>query len=77
VQTGVTGVIRLNNKVYDRRRFTDHGIAHYDLFFPDGRLVQPFMVVLDTLCNVGRKVSVDPVQTRLCSLLKVSLDANA
>eukprot|EP00899_Mesostigma_viride_P011663 jgi/Mesvir1/20498/Mv12384-RA.1 len=33
---GVTAVVRLNKKMYDKRRFTDHGIRHYDLFFPDG-----------------------------------------
>uniref|UniRef100_UPI00358EDE98 dual specificity protein phosphatase CDC14C-like isoform X1 n=2 Tax=Myxine glutinosa TaxID=7769 RepID=UPI00358EDE98 len=33
---GVTVVVRLNKKMYDARRFTDAGIAHHDLFFPDG-----------------------------------------
>lgn len=37
-QVGITGVVRLNRKAYDRRRFTDHGLSHYDLYFPDGRL---------------------------------------
>jgi len=32
----VKTVIRLNHKQYDRRRFTDHGIDHYDLYFLDG-----------------------------------------
>ncbi|GAQ83809.1 Protein tyrosine phosphatase CDC14 [Klebsormidium nitens] len=52
-KTGVTGVVRLNNKVYDRRRFTDHGIAHYELFFPDGScpsddIVRRFLKVVET-----------------------------
>jgi len=29
-------VVRLNNKIYDRRRFIDHGIKHVDLYFIDG-----------------------------------------
>lgn len=33
---GITLVIRLNNKQYDRRRFTDNGIKHLDLYFQDG-----------------------------------------
>ncbi|KAF5403373.1 Dual specificity protein phosphatase CDC14A [Paragonimus heterotremus] len=35
-KNNVTTIIRLNRKVYDARRFTDHGFAHYDLFFTDG-----------------------------------------
>lgn len=33
---GIKCVIRLNEPLYDRRAFTCEGIAHYDLFFPDG-----------------------------------------
>lgn len=36
-QAGIKGVIRLNGRAYDRRRFTNNGLAHYDLYFPDGR----------------------------------------
>ncbi|KIZ02856.1 protein phosphatase [Monoraphidium neglectum] len=32
----VTAVVRLNKKVYDRRRFTDGGLRHHELYFPDG-----------------------------------------
>ena len=32
----ITAVVRLNNKTYDEKRFTERGIRHYDLFFPDG-----------------------------------------
>jgi cell division cycle 14 len=32
----VTGVIRFNNKVYDRKKFLDAGFHHYDLYFADG-----------------------------------------
>lgn len=32
----VKRVIRLNEPRYDKNRFVDQGIAHTDLFFPDG-----------------------------------------
>lgn len=32
----VQHVVRLNKKMYEKRRFTDNGIAHHDLYFPDG-----------------------------------------
>ena len=32
----MTTVIRLNKRMYDAKRFTDAGIAHYDLFYVDG-----------------------------------------
>jgi len=35
-RAGIGVVVRLNNKQYDRRRFTEHGIRHADLFFQDG-----------------------------------------
>lgn len=33
---GVSLVVRLNKKQYEKRRFTDHGIKHTDLYFLDG-----------------------------------------
>lgn len=33
---GVTAVVRLNKKLYDRKKFLDAGIKHYDLYFVDG-----------------------------------------
>ncbi len=33
---GVTTVVRLNKKVYERQRFLDGGIKHHELYFPDG-----------------------------------------
>jgi len=33
---GISLVVRLNHKQYDRRRFIDHGIKHVDLYFTDG-----------------------------------------
>lgn len=32
----VTGIVRFNNKVYDRKKFLDAGLNHYDLYFADG-----------------------------------------
>ena len=32
----VGAVIRLNKKMYDKKRFTDSGIRHYDMYFIDG-----------------------------------------
>lgn len=33
---GVTMVVRLNKKQYDKERFTKHGIKHMELYFTDG-----------------------------------------
>eukprot|EP00404_Azadinium_spinosum_P060575 CAMPEP_0180705082 /NCGR_PEP_ID=MMETSP1038_2-20121128/7490_1 /TAXON_ID=632150 /ORGANISM="Azadinium spinosum, Strain 3D9" /LENGTH=395 /DNA_ID=CAMNT_0022736939 /DNA_START=76 /DNA_END=1260 /DNA_ORIENTATION=+ len=33
---GIGLIVRLNDKQYDRRRFTDHGFRHVDLYFMDG-----------------------------------------
>ncbi|KAJ3415103.1 Dual specificity protein phosphatase cdc14a [Chytridiales sp. JEL 0842] len=33
---GVTTLVRLNNKLYDRQKFLQNGIDHVDLYFPDG-----------------------------------------
>ncbi|KAJ1551937.1 Dual specificity protein phosphatase cdc14a, partial [Cladochytrium tenue] len=32
----VTTVVRLNNKLYERRRFVEAGMEHVELYFPDG-----------------------------------------
>jgi cell division cycle 14 len=47
---GVSTVIRLNKKVYDRRRFVDQGVAHYDLYFIDGTC--PSLPILDRFINI-------------------------
>jgi len=33
---GITTVVRLNNKTYDRQKFIRAGINHIDMYFPDG-----------------------------------------
>jgi len=35
-RSGVTCVVRLNNKTYDRQKFINAGINHVDMYFPDG-----------------------------------------
>jgi len=32
----ITGIVRFNNKVYDRKKFLEAGFNHYDLYFSDG-----------------------------------------
>jgi len=41
---GISLVVRLNKKQYDRRRFIDHGIKHVDLYFLDGSCPPPEIV---------------------------------
>lgn len=33
---GVTTIVRLNKKIYDRKRFLDGGFKHHEMYFPDG-----------------------------------------
>ncbi|EDO38271.1 predicted protein, partial [Nematostella vectensis] len=40
----ISTVVRLNKKLYDAQRFTDHGIEHYDLFFIDGSVPSDMIV---------------------------------
>lgn len=35
-EKGVKAVVRLNKKMYEASRFTENGIKHHDLYFPDG-----------------------------------------
>jgi len=49
----VTTVIRLNKRMYDAKRFTDAGIAHYDLFYVDGStptdaILRKFLTIAET-----------------------------
>lgn len=41
---GVTAVVRLNKRLYDRRRFTEGGFRHHEIFFPDGSCPTPQLV---------------------------------
>jgi len=49
---GVTLVVRLNNKQYEKERFTKHGIKHLDLYFLDGstpsdEIIQNFLTAVE------------------------------
>lgn len=49
---GVTAVVRLNKKVYDRKKFLDAGIKHYDMYFIDGgnptdAIIQQYLEVVE------------------------------
>lgn len=35
-ERGIKAVVRLNKKMYESARFTAHGVAHHELYFPDG-----------------------------------------
>jgi hypothetical protein len=47
---GVSAVIRLNKKVYDKKGFVDEGIKHYDLYFVDGGT--PSEAIVRRFCEV-------------------------
>lgn len=56
---GVTCVIRFNKKCYDRRRFTESGIKHFDLYYEDGgnpteEILQRFLRICEET-KVGRR----------------------
>lgn len=49
---GISTVVRLNKKQYDRRRFTDHGLKHVDLYFLDGscpsrEIINKFLYIVE------------------------------
>ncbi|OMJ90266.1 hypothetical protein SteCoe_7377 [Stentor coeruleus] len=49
----VRTVIRLNNKTYDEKQFTENNIKHYDLYFPDGtcpssEIIDKFISIVDS-----------------------------
>jgi len=51
-KSGVTMVVRLNNKQYDGERFKKHGIKHVDLYFLDGscptdEIISEFLKVVE------------------------------
>ena len=56
-------VIRLNNKLYDRETFLEHGIDHMELYFEDGtnptdEIVRTFIDVADRVIESGGVVAV-------------------
>lgn len=56
-------VVRLNNQLYDRKTFLDHGIDHMELYFDDGtnptdEIVRTFLNVADRIIKDGGVVAV-------------------
>ena len=54
----ITGVVRLNNKLYDSVSFTTRSINHYDLYFDDGSIptrdiVHRFITIVDNELSGG------------------------
>lgn len=46
-------VIRLNNKTYEEKQFTESGIKHFDLYFPDGscpsnEIIERFIQIVES-----------------------------
>ena len=52
-KNNVTTIIRLNKKIYDARRFTQHGFDHFDLFFVDGST--PSQSIVDEFLDICEK----------------------
>lgn len=50
LEAGIHLVIRLNRKEYDHRRFTNHGIKHYDLYMSDGTC--PSREIIDKFLSI-------------------------
>jgi len=49
---GVTAVVRLNKKGYDKKCFTDVGIKHHDMYFTDGgnpseKILQDYLTIAE------------------------------
>jgi len=52
-QIGVNSVIRFNKKCYERNKFLEHGIRHYDLYYEDG--ANPTDAILQKFLEVCEK----------------------
>lgn len=55
----ISHVVRLNRKLYNRQRFTEHGFKHVDMYFVDGTCPKPEILqnFLD-LCDQGGNIAV-------------------
>ncbi|KAK3755632.1 hypothetical protein QZH41_017624 [Actinostola sp. cb2023] len=71
----VSTVVRLNKKLYDARRFTDHNIEHHDLFFIDGS-VPSDMIVRRFLTIAENTKGGVAIHCKECADLGLSLDPN-
>ncbi len=52
---GVSTVVRLNKRIYEKSEFECEGIAHFDLFFPDGST--PSNAIVDKFMEICKKAS--------------------
>jgi len=48
----ISAIVRLNRQLYERKKFTNVGINHYDMYFPDGScpsedIIRKFIQVCD------------------------------
>lgn len=51
-ENNVTTIVRLNNKLYDRKKFVENGIEHIEMYFPDGstppaNILQEFLSLVE------------------------------
>jgi len=49
-EIGVSAVVRLSKKVYDKKKFLDSGIRHYDMYFQDGGT--PSEAIVRRFCEI-------------------------
>lgn len=49
----VTTIVRLNKKVYDANRFSNHGFDHRDMFFVDGST--PSDKIMEEFLDIAEK----------------------
>ncbi|KAH8115823.1 tyrosine protein phosphatase [Phellopilus nigrolimitatus] len=60
---GVKLVVRLNNVLYDRQHFIDHGIRHEEMYFDDGtnptdEIVRKFINLADEVIEAGGAIAI-------------------
>lgn len=62
-KNGVKLVVRLNNMLYDKQHFLDHGMRHEELYFDDGtnptdEIVRKFINMADEVVEAGGAIAV-------------------
>jgi len=50
---GISTIVRLNNKLYDAKVFSDNGFNHVELYFPDGH--NPTDQILNSFLELSRR----------------------
>jgi cell division cycle 14 len=81
-RNNIKGLVRLNNKLYDRNRVVNGGVEHFELYFPDGSIpqwdtiVKKFMMIADATLPMYRfdpSLPVDPNRGGLAVHCKAGL----